>query len=371
VIKSKLMGDNKLADLWKTQKSLTEWLEDIKHKDTEAIRREDNEKRERLKVLNKIIGLPFDKPTQFESTELTDDNKAFQNYLKAHGDELCAIRLIPKEDGLPKLRMRGKNNKDAYEWFKEQDIDPKKYRADFIPHPPDNIWATIFVVNKHGIQGEIIAGGHHQLTQGFHETAKPHIFRYDFKKWFIHPKNNQAMEHLKILTGHLHVPLEKQRKLIEKELNATFSSQYLEGYFESTHSSLGTWYIDYSQALGKLYDNMVINVPAVNKVAKIIGLSGSVGKAKGPVKIVQPDKLDEDFKEGSVLVCPVTTPMYVPLMQKAVAIVTDQGGILSHAAIIARELKKPCIVGTGNATKILKNGQLVSVDASSGTVQIL
>jgi pyruvate,water dikinase len=69
-----------------------------------------------------------------------------------------------------------------------------------------------------------------------------------------------------------------------------------------------------------------------------------------------------------VLVCEVTTPNYVPLMQKAVAIVTDQGGILSHAAIVARELKKPCIVGTGNATKILKTGQIVSVDANNGAV---
>jgi pyruvate,water dikinase len=58
-------------------------------------------------------------------------------------------------------------------------------------------------------------------------------------------------------------------------------------------------------------------------------------------------------------------------MQKAVAIVTDQGGILSHAAIVARELKKPCIVGTGNATTLLKNGQIVAVNADSGTVEVL
>jgi phosphohistidine swiveling domain-containing protein len=55
-------------------------------------------------------------------------------------------------------------------------------------------------------------------------------------------------------------------------------------------------------------------------------------------------------------------------MQKASAIVTDQGGILSHAAIVARELKKPCIVGAQNATKKLKNGQIVSVDADLGVV---
>src|ERR1700687_5336947 len=99
------MADEKLAELLKTQKSLTEWLEDIKHKDAEAIRREDNEKRERLKVLNKVIKLPFDKPVQFEATDLSDKTPALKQYLTDHGDELCALRLIPKQDGLPKLRM--------------------------------------------------------------------------------------------------------------------------------------------------------------------------------------------------------------------------------------------------------------------------
>jgi phosphohistidine swiveling domain-containing protein len=264
--------------------------------------------------------------------------------------------------------MRGKSIKEAYKWFKEQDINASKYRADFIPHPPDNIWATIFVVNKHGIQGEIIAGGHHQLTQGFHETAKPHVFRYDFKKWMVHPHNPEALKHLKVLANHLLVPLKEHQDILKKKLGSNFVNNHLEGYFETTHSSLGTWFIDYSKALGKMYEDMVIQAPVVNEVAKILGLSGSAGNAKGKVKIVHPDKLDEDFEEGSVLVCPVTTPMYVPLMQKAVAIVTDQGGILSHAAIIARELGKPCIVGTGNATKELKNGQLVTVNATNGTV---
>ncbi|HEX5448000.1 MAG TPA: PEP-utilizing enzyme, partial [Candidatus Saccharimonadales bacterium] len=66
----------------------------------------------------------------------------------------------------------------------------------------------------------------------------------------------------------------------------------------------------------------------------------------------------------------VTTPDYVPLMKKASAIVTDQGGILSHAAIVARELGVPCIVGTADATKVLKNGQKVLVDADNGVVTL-
>ena len=361
------MADEKLAELLKTQKSLTEWLEDIKHKDAAAIRAEDNEKRERLKDLNGVIGLPFDKPVQFEAADLQNNTPGFKKYLQKHGDELCALRLIPKQDNLPKLRMRGKSVKGAYAWFLEQKLDASKYRADFIPHPPDYSWATIFVVNKHGIQGEIIWGGHHQLTQGFHDEATPMIFRYDFKKWMIHPRNSDALEHLKKLAAFLRVPEAKKRKFLKKELGSSFVNNYLQGYFETTDSSLGTWFIDYSPALGKMYGKMIIKAPAATR-ATIAGQTGSPGKAEGPVRIVDPDKLDKSFPKGAILVCEVTTPNYVPLMQKAAAIVTDQGGILSHAAIVARELKKPCIVGTGNATQVLKNGQTVSVNADLGTV---
>ena len=360
--------DDKLAALLKTQKSLTEWLEDIKHEYAEAIRREDNEKRERLKVLNEIIGLPYDRPTQFEALDLANKTTSFAAYLKKNGQEPCALRLIPNEDGLPKLRMRGKSVKDAYKWFKQQDIDPSKYRADFMPHPPDYSWATIFIVNKHGAQGEIIWGGHHQLTQGFHDKNAPMIFRYDFTSWVIDPFDEKALSYLKNLVTRLYVTDSKKRHELEHKLNASFSYNYLEGYFETTDSSLGTWFIDYSPKLGEMYAGTIIK-PSLKGVGLISGLIGSPGKAEGPVQIVHSNDLSIKFEQGSVLVCEVTTPDYVPLMLQAAAIITDQGGILSHAAIVARELKKPCIVGTGNATKKLKSGQTVFVNADLGIVE--
>jgi phosphohistidine swiveling domain-containing protein len=362
------VADDKLAELLKTQKSLTEWLEDIKHTDAAAMRKEDNEKRERLRVLNEVIGLPFDKPTQFEASDLNTSNPAFAKFLVSRGEELCALRLIPKQDGLPKLRMRGRSIKNAFKWFQEQHIDTSKYRADFMPHPPDYSWATIFVVNKHGIQGEIIFGGHHQLTQGFHDSNAPHVFRYDFKKWAITPKSKSALAHLKKLAELIHVPDKAQQQQLEQRLGATFVHDYLQGYFETTDSSLGTWYIDYSKTLGDMYADAIVKTEAPQAKAIVAGQTGSPGKAQGPVCIVLPDNLDVDFPEGGVLVCEVTTPSYVPLMQKASAIVTDQGGILSHAAIVARELHKPCVVSTGNATKKLKNGQVVSVNADDGVI---
>ena len=67
----------------------------------------------------------------------------------------------------------------------------------------------------------------------------------------------------------------------------------------------------------------------------------------------------------------MTTPDYVSAMKLASAFVTDEGGLLCHASIIARELKKPCIIGTKIATKVLKDGDLVEVNANEGFVRII
>lgn len=363
------MSDDKLAKLLATQKSLTEWLEDIKHKDAAAIRREDGDKRERLKALHEVIGLPFDEPVQFKGSDLRDKTPSFVKYLEEDGEELCALRLIPTVDDLPKLRMRGKTVREAYDWFLEQNIDASKYRADFIPHAEVNTWGTIFVVNKHGVQGEIVRGGHHQLTQGFHDGVAPTLFRYDFKEWVTYPDDPAALAHVQKLVALLKVSDEAKRTGLHEKLGATFAHDYLEGYFESTDSPIGTWFIDYSPSLGVMYADTIVSAPKEDHAALVSGRNGSAGKAQGKVKIVQPEEIETiDFAEGSVLVCPVTTPSYVPLMQKAAAIVTDQGGILSHAAIVARELRKPCIVGAGNATEVLSDGQEVTVVADDGLV---
>jgi phosphohistidine swiveling domain-containing protein len=365
------MADERQAELYQTQKSLTEWLEDIKHKDVAVIRQEDNDKRERLKVLKEILGMPFDQPVKFEATDLRDRSTAWRKYTDKHADELCALRLIPKKNSLPKLRLRGETVAGVYKWFQKQEINAEDYKAEYIPHSDAYEWSTIFIVNKHGIQGEIIRGPHYQLTQGFFDTGKPITFYYDFKKWHLSQDDEDAKKHLKLITKYLHVKDKAKQNQIKKILGGKFASDYLIGYFETVFSQeFGLWFVDYSQSLGKLYEDFVISQPSKTE-SLVKGMTGSPGKAEGKVQIVEVDNTKIDFPDGSVLVCAVTTPNYVPLMQKAAAIVTDQGGILSHAAIVARELKVPCIVGTSNATKVLKNGQLVSVNADSGSVRPL
>ncbi|MFH1971493.1 MAG: PEP-utilizing enzyme [Patescibacteria group bacterium] len=110
----------------------------------------------------------------------------------------------------------------------------------------------------------------------------------------------------------------------------------------------------------------------VNKdVKEFQGEVASKGYGKGKTRVVVDRRLIPTFQKGEILVTTMTTPDFVPAMQKAAAIVTDEGGILCHAAIISRELNKPCVIGTEIATKILKTGFLVEVDAEQGIVRIL
>ncbi|MCK5062242.1 hypothetical protein KAR28_06890 [Candidatus Parcubacteria bacterium] len=103
-------------------------------------------------------------------------------------------------------------------------------------------------------------------------------------------------------------------------------------------------------------------------------LKGSVackGIVKGKVKVIMSKKKISSIKINEILVASMTTPEYLPAMKKAVAFVTDEGGITCHAAIVARELNKPCIIGTKIATQVLRDNDLVEVDADRGIVTII
>ncbi len=98
------------------------------------------------------------------------------------------------------------------------------------------------------------------------------------------------------------------------------------------------------------------------------GLGASPGMASGAVKIIKStDELDK-IEEGDILVTVMTTPDMVPAMKRADGIITDEGGVTCHAAIVSRELGIPCVVGTGKATKILKENEIVTLDGNKGIV---
>lgn len=103
----------------------------------------------------------------------------------------------------------------------------------------------------------------------------------------------------------------------------------------------------------------------------ITGKVASQGYAKGIARIVFGREDFDSFAEGEILVTGMTRPEFVPLMKRAAAIVTNEGGITCHAAIVSRELGKPCIIGTQVATQLIRNGDFIEVRANHGTVRIL
>ncbi|MBU0979317.1 MAG: hypothetical protein KJ709_00790 [Nanoarchaeota archaeon] len=108
---------------------------------------------------------------------------------------------------------------------------------------------------------------------------------------------------------------------------------------------------------------------ALDETSTVVGKTGSPGKYTGNVRVITDAREIHKVNKGEVLVTIMTSPDFTVGMRKAGAIVTDEGGITCHAAIISRELGIPCIIGTRIATRALKTGDMVEVDADKGTVK--
>ncbi|MBI5803572.1 phosphoenolpyruvate synthase, partial [Candidatus Pacearchaeota archaeon] len=112
-------------------------------------------------------------------------------------------------------------------------------------------------------------------------------------------------------------------------------------------------------------------------IKELRGRSASPGHLTGRVVIISYKNPEnhtfklQNMKKGDIIVTEMTRPSIITACEKAGAIITDEGGILCHAAIVARELNIPCVVGTENGTNVLKDGDLVEVNADEGTIKIL
>lgn len=98
------------------------------------------------------------------------------------------------------------------------------------------------------------------------------------------------------------------------------------------------------------------------------GQGASPGEYRGIIRILKKDTENYPIALGEIIVLPFATPFHTFSMMKAGAIITDRGGITSHAAVIAREIGIPCIVGTGNATSVLRTGMDVIVNGNTGCI---
>jgi phosphohistidine swiveling domain-containing protein len=106
-----------------------------------------------------------------------------------------------------------------------------------------------------------------------------------------------------------------------------------------------------------------------SQATAVKGFSANKGVVRGHAKIVLGVRDFGKFSAGDVLIASMTSVDYVPIMKQAAAFVTNEGGVTSHASIVAREMQKPCVIGTKIATQVFKDGDLIEVDADRGIVR--
>ncbi len=339
--------------------SFTEWFERIGCKKTTQFRQEDNSKRDRLEILYQKIGIPYDRPERMTVKDIVDHSPLFQDIIKRKGNEKCALRLIPLKPNLPKLRERGKTlNEYLNGWFKKLNLNPDDYKVEVVPHNDKTLYSLIFVITDKKAWGEILPGALWKLSTGVHQK-QPSTFVFDFKKLKLTARNKKIKKTIKNALDYLHITNAKLRKQLKQKINAEFTfTNYLKGYYEFVvWPDYHSFFVDYNRLIPKI-------------IKGLTGTCASTGTAKGKVRIVK-NPNHTKFKTGEILVCLMTTVDYIPLMKKSAGIITEQGNLLSHAAIVSRELKKPCLVGVKNATKKLKNGNLIKIDADRGVIKIL
>ncbi|MFH0969538.1 MAG: PEP-utilizing enzyme [Patescibacteria group bacterium] len=203
----------------------------------------------------------------------------------------------------------------------------------------------------------------HDLRNKFHEARKYNeMVLPQVEKWLF--KNNSA--YLNFTPDECQTFFFNGAGPSKKELSTRNNAAFVE--FNSSGPAI------YSRAsakkMEKKYDNAFLSrFDAMDH--KLQGNSTYKGIYQGKARIVLDFQDFKKIKKDEVLVTPMTIPAYYQYIRKAGAIVTDEGAILSHAAILSREFKIPCIIGTKIATKVLKDGQLVEVDANKGVVRIL
>jgi pyruvate, water dikinase len=200
------------------------------------------------------------------------------------------------------------------------------------------------------------------------------IINHQSKQEVMEVRDNKGLKELKVpvkLQEKQKLPDEyilKLAKMGKKIHHHYFFPQDIEWAYENK-----TLYIIQSRPITTLGDEKVVDAstqdaPVSKEPAILKGAPASPGLVSGPVRIVDDISHLDKVKKGDIMVTDMTTPDFVPAMKRAAGIITNRGGLTSHAAIVSRELGVPCVVGTTTATKVLKDGMIVTLNGNAGEI---
>jgi phosphohistidine swiveling domain-containing protein len=270
-----------------------------------------------------------------------------------------------------------KKHIEKYSWLKCSYVGYKEFTAEDVADEMRKIKKqdkNLFLNNKKKKAGLIKKWGLGEEAVAIVDLSDILIKWQDQRKQYTHTYVASKNKILKEVSKRTGVVFNLLTYLLNHELESILKGKFNIG--ELAKRREGVLFV---HKKGNLID-IVTGKGAVNFITKISaegkndleefkGSVASVGIAKGRVKVVTSVKYLDKVKKGDILVAPMTRPEYLPGMKKAAAIITDDGGITCHAAIVSRELGIPCIIGTKIATKTLMDGDLVEVDANRGIVK--
>jgi pyruvate,water dikinase len=254
-------------------------------------------------------------------------------------------------------------------------VNANKAGVMFTVHPATGAKDRLIIEAGWGLGEGVVSGSvtpdHYIIDKTNEELLEKEIAKKDIM--FVKDKDDRTvkaptpkeLQTRQVLTEVELVKITKLGKLLESHYN---KPQDVEWAIEGDSDP----YLVQTRPITVLYEKEEAVKEEEKEKRKIIvkGLGASPGSASGTVKILQNIEELDKVKEGDVLVTSMTNPDMVPAMKRAVAIVTDEGGMTCHAAIVSRELGIPSIVGTGNATELLKEGVEITVDGSRGVAEI-
>jgi len=230
--------------------------------------------------------------------------------------------------------------------------------------------------NKNEIIIEVIWGLGEYIVQG---VITPDQFIIDKSNWTIKQKNNVSQDRQLVKnqneTHEIDVPKYKQNKIKIDDtiaLKIAKIGQKLHNHYGKAQDiefaiEKGKFYVVQTRPITTL-QNAATKKFEITDTPILTGEAASPGFASGPAILIKNQTEINRVKDGQILVITMTTPDFVPAMKKVAGIITDKGGQTSHAAIVSRELGTPCVVGTKTATKDIKEGDIVTIDGSTGRV---
>lgn len=354
--------------------SLSDWLIKADVPGRDRLVREDATKRDRLSFLSSTMRLPIVHSFSFRIDEVTGASDRFAEFCSCAGGAPYALRALPRVEGQPILRNRKLLVPELVTWLLSLNVDLCQYDLSFEPHI-DPTMATLFVVGDYRVFGEAAHGSVLQLNKGTDSGDARVRFEFDYQQWHFSGQDAEVEAFVRAAVQAVQVPDQDARATLETGLKARFRNDYLCGYFEVVTSlQTGPMFIDYNRVL--IQNARDLSLPVFDAAdhpssRTLRGQGACRGVVKGCARVVSADEAGTlSLEPGQILVCHFTSPSFVPLITQASAVVTDIGGVLSHAAIVCRELGKTCVVGAKTATSVIRDGQEIEVDGDQGIVRI-